>query len=49
MAKPIEGVRITKGADWWKHLRKYSKRKFNKSLRKQGRLELKLYVKGTAS
>tara|TARA_R110000765_G_C18875172_1_gene601467 strand:- start:789 stop:917 length:129 start_codon:yes stop_codon:yes gene_type:complete len=41
MAKPIEGVRINDGANWWKHLRKYAKRNFNKRLRKAGKKEAK--------
>jgi hypothetical protein len=41
MAKPIEDVRITDGSNWNKHLRKYSKRNFNKALRKALKHEAK--------
>ena len=37
MGKPISNVKINCGASWNKHLRKFSKRIYNKRLRKNGK------------
>lgn len=44
MAKPIKNVKINDAADWWKHLRKGSKRRFNKRLRKSLKLKVSNHV-----